>query len=1114
MKKVVTILLALAVFLNPFLPFLYVNAGETETIENIKKNSDSYWSTKNAPIFYGATKITIKKGIINNFDVLDARFRIFAKDFEDGDLTPNITYTGTVDVNQVGTYAITYRVKDSHNNETTLSVPVIVTDDENAKINVERTLYTIPSVWNMDLAGFSRCNYGDRQILGIYMPKGTSVRARILSSDNNIDVNFITNDTAKEISQTLNQDGSWITLQNKLNNGTYEDAVPYFRTTVLSTGDLSKTFKIELEYGTDVSELNYYHYKDNETGYFADWRANKATYSVVENEVVSIVVPFTDIDKMVNHKAYDNVFPTLDSFLEYYKKVVDKMDEYVGLDLNPVKLTDQNVRTKYLVRANIHGAGAAYYNGNHVGVNGASVYSFFQMNWGGLHELAHGYQGNLGKGNMGLGETSNNILGHYIQIDKNIYFYPGDWLGSLNKIEENKNSERLEGKAFTSIDVSTRLYMLINLFDYFEGATTYAKIFSWYREKLNNGTLPTSKDANQDIYPLAIADIYHVDITPYMEAWNLTVSSSVKEEIYSKNYPTLTILKDMVSDDSLNTIMQGENLDIKYGLVQNDIYEKYHITGDLTLNIAIDDMTNLKGKKLVIKSGNKTVKTVEITSSSMKIEGLNLGSYYLQMPILNGYDQDSANVLIKEGNQNSYTYSYTKLENIELNNYLSVTLQGVYETVGCKLTFMDHYKKANIEFGGADFRGIQNASVKITDQAGKVILEETKGYDAQGNFIPNDANGRYFNFNKGSYEVALKPGYIIEITHSRYSNRVKWNSTISNTLVPEYSPTSETTRYIVMEDGIRVEGMDESTAANLAYTSLKQYIVSQIENYKENATEEELSNRLVNFKEKARIIYLHSMLKEEDQKAYNDLIKKVKQGGLPVITYHGNSEYKVGTNIDLYSLISSVDNEDGNIIIDKNSTKIDSNLNINKVGTYSITYSVTDSDLNVSVYKVKIKIVKEPNLNESEENKKEPEMKNPEEESKSEVKNPEEAQKEENKSETSPSSSENKSETSSSSSTKPDSNIENNKTQQPSSITQGEENKEGSSLTESSDSKEEMKDTSTTTKEDQDVSETKQEKKKTFLDKWLDDEYTIFEGVIAVLIMLAMAFILEYLTRK
>ncbi len=1095
MKKVVNILFSIAILLNPFIPFLYVDADKTGMVETTKKNKDSYWSVNNAPIFYGATKITIKKGIIDNFDVLDTRFRIFAKDFEDGDLTTDITYTGEVNVNQVGTYEINYKVKDSHNNETKLTVPVIVTDDANAKINVERTLYTIPSVWNMDLAGFSRCNYGDRQILGIYMPKESSVKARILSSDNDISVNFITNDTAKEISQTIKNDGNWITIQNKLNDGTYEDAVPYFRTTVLKTGDVSKVFKIELEYDVDVWKLDYYHYKDNEKEYFDNWRNSKATYSVVENEVVSIVVPFTDINKMVNHNAYSNAFLTLDSFLSYYQKVVDKMDEYVGLDLNPVKLTDQNVRTKYLVRANIHGAGAAYYNGNHVGVNSASVSSFFQMNWGGLHELAHGYQGNLGKGQMNLGETANNIIGHYIQIDKNIYFYPGDWLGELKKIEEKKNSERLEGKKYTSTDVSTRLYMIINLFDYFEGGTTYGKIFSWYREKLNNGTLPTNKDANQDIYSLAIADIYHVDITPYMEAWNLDISDSVKETISSKNYPSLTILKDMVSEKSLDDIMQGENLDIKYGLVKNDIYNKYHITGDLNLNISIDNIEKLKGKKILIKSGDKTVKTVKINSSFMKIEGLNLGSYYLQMPILNGYDQNRVNILIKEGNQNNYTYNYEKFENIDVANYLSVILQGVYETVGCKLTFMDHYKKAKVEFGGADFNGIQNAIIKIMDQDENVLLEEKKGYDNKGNFIPEDPNGRYFNFNQDAYEVDLKPGYIIEITHSRYDSRVKWNSTLLNEIVQEYTPTSETTRYIVMDDGIRMEGMDKDTATSLAYTTLKKYIINQINSYKEKVTEKEIKNRFINFKEKARIINLHSMLKEIDQQDYNDFIEKIKKGGSPVITYKGQSQYKVGTNINLYSLISATDNEDGDIIIDNDSTTINSNLDIHKVGTYEVTYSVMDSDLNKSVYKLTIKMVKDVTSNDSEKNKEETNDKKLE----------KDKQKNEGK------------KISSNNSTKQNNNEENNKLSKTLSTNENKttnENKENDEIASEKVEEKSYKDKDITVKEDkEDVSKTKVEKKN-FIDQWLDDEYTIFEVVVAVIIMFAMAVISTYLFKR
>lgn len=100
--------------------------------------------------------------------------KIHTFDFEDGDLSQKIKHSGEVKIDEVGEYEIIYTVTDSHNNTTTLTVPVIVTDDENEKITVERTIYTIPSVLNMDLAEFSRCNYGDRQILGIYLSANQS----------------------------------------------------------------------------------------------------------------------------------------------------------------------------------------------------------------------------------------------------------------------------------------------------------------------------------------------------------------------------------------------------------------------------------------------------------------------------------------------------------------------------------------------------------------------------------------------------------------------------------------------------------------------------------------------------------------------------------------------------------------------------------------------------------------------------------------------------------------------------------------------------------------------------------------------------------------------------
>lgn len=262
MKKKISILILFTLILNLTLSIL-TNLSFAST-KSQKKNSESYWSTKNAPLFYGTTKITLKKGILDEFHVLDTRSRIFARDFEDGDLTPKITYSENVKVDEEGDYEIIYQVKDSHNNQTTLTVPVTVTDDEDAKITVERTLYTTPSVWNMDLAEFSRCNYGDRQILGVYLSAGQSIQARVLSAENTLNVGFINNDQYNETSTTLPVTDEWITLEN-IKDGAYYDGVPLLKTTVLARENtvINKTFQIELQYDETIKPLDYYHYLDD-----------------------------------------------------------------------------------------------------------------------------------------------------------------------------------------------------------------------------------------------------------------------------------------------------------------------------------------------------------------------------------------------------------------------------------------------------------------------------------------------------------------------------------------------------------------------------------------------------------------------------------------------------------------------------------------------------------------------------------------------------------------------------------------------------------------------------------------------------------------------------------
>ena len=827
MNKKISIFIVLIMLLNIIISsFINISLAVTistkENTENIKKNPDSYWSTKNAPLFYGTTKITLKKGIIDEFNILDTRFRIFARDFEDGDLSQKIKHSGEIKIDEVGEYEIIYTVTDSHNNTTTLTVPVIVTDDENEKITVERTIYTIPSVWNMDLAEFSRCNYGDRQILGIYLSANQSVQARIISAENNINVNFINNDSHKETAVTIPTTGEWITLKNNKDNVGY-DSVPLLKTTVLSKANtqLDKTYKIELKYDETIKPLNYYHYQDNEEKFKSEWIQSGDSYGVIESETLILVVPYTDIKYMTNY--YRNGFTTLDKFLEYYQKVVEKMDEYVGLEFNPEKITDQNVRTKYLVRANVNGVGAAYYAGDHVGVNNASMGSFFEMNWGGLHELGHGYQGSLGKGEMLLGEVSNNILGHYIQVDKSIYTATGNWLGELSAIEESRNAERLKGKTFTQVDEPTRLYVIVNLLNTFEKGTTYAKMYSWYREQLHLGRTMT----NQDAYTEAIADIYDINIIPYMEAWGLNLSNKVKEKIYEAKYPSMNILKDIVSEEDLEKIMIGEKTDLKYSLISDIALQKYNATGNLKLYIDIDEFDNIKGKVILLKQGTEIIRAIKIENEQIELKNIPIGTYYLQMPILIEYEQNITNIQIKSNIDNIYTYKYSKAEEIEFNNYLMMRVLGYnYDTIAYQLTFKEKYTKAEIKYPNKSAMG-GNEYIKIYNDEGSLVSEDL-------------ATGGYFNYNRGTHEIELKPGYTIEVNYpNKYENKVVVYNTLTNQVMSEYGALNTTTRYTVIENGLIREDMNEEEAKDLAYFQLKKHLISIIEDYKNKVTDEE-----------------------------------------------------------------------------------------------------------------------------------------------------------------------------------------------------------------------------------------------------------------------------------
>ncbi len=147
------------------------------------------------------------------------------------------------------------------------------------------------------------------------------------------------------------------------------------------------------------------------------------------------------------------------------------------------------------------------------------------------------------------------------------------------------------------------------------------------------------------------------------------------------------------------------------------------------------------------------------------------------------------------------------------------------------------------------------------------------------------------------------------------------------------------------------------------YEKLKEQYIAIIEEYMNNVTEEELNNKFMNTEEKIKVIEAYDNLKEADRAKYNDFIDRLQAGGAPIITViNANLEYEEGTEIDLYSLITIKDNEDGNIIPSKDTVDITTDLDITKTGIYNVKYEVTDTDGNSNSITIKITIKKKAEI--------------------------------------------------------------------------------------------------------------------------------------------------------
>lgn len=957
MKKIISLIGLIAITIISSFIFCF-SGNKVYSISSV-----SFYSEKNKPFFYGATEITIDKNVTDKFDIKDSRFRIFAFDYEDGDLTDKITCKfNNVNSKISGKYTIKYSVKDSHSNVAELTVSVTVTDEENGVINVVRTIYSLPAMENMKFTGTERCNTGDSQILGIYVPQNASFEIKYLNADFNYKITFFTNNRAKNSILTLQKTVSdFQTVKNVAKDGNSYGAVPLITSPRLTEEKINKTYEIEIKYDLSCPPLDYYHYKDDENNFRQKWNTSKNDFGVVDGEAILYVVPYLDLDKLVGK---GKSFETLDGNLEYVLNVVNRMDKMIGLSFTPTKVTDRNYRTKYTACADAGVNAGAYYAGDFIAVCSESIWAIFQYGWGTLHEIAHGYQGYLGRGNLNgqnlcLNETGNNILAHYVQADKNLYKSQEDWMGgSLSKIENARNQKRLNGEEIfnnnegTYTNVEEKLYCLINLFDSFEGEITYGKLFSYFRESVFENGINAYTTA--DIYAKFFAEEYKANIIPYLSAWKISVSDFVTEEIYNKNLTSFSILAESVFGEELQEVKVKENLEQNYCPVADSVLEKYEIFGDLKITVNIDNSSLFNGKKIAIFQNGEFISSKEFTNC-VEFSNLKVGAYLIKFPVDYSYESVFCPVYIKQG-QNEVEKNYEKIDE-KIYHGTKLWIRGIYQTVGYTLTLSNQNKTGKIVLGGANL-GNQNSewkarpndvfiSVTIVDNENQIINQAV----VKGN--------EYFSsLSVGDYDLDLEYGYKINVFTYKPQYVNVWSLLSgSDKPISDYNVNLSEINYEVTKDGLKLLNVENFDTESVLKNELKPKLISEIESLKNSLTDDDYLDKSKKINQKTDIIKYYLNLPDSEKQSYSDLIEKIKLGGKPVI-YADKKQLvvKAGDDLDLLSLVSVYDNEDYFIELTLDNVATDFNSDV--VGEYTVEYSCSDSDGNSVKETVKI-IVKE-----------------------------------------------------------------------------------------------------------------------------------------------------------
>lgn len=652
----------------------------------------------------------------------------------------------------------------------------------NAQETQVKDVFSIPEPTWIYQAGIKKGRHHDRQDLGMILNENTVLKVRQVNPNfkEHLSVRLLGNDSQVEKVVTVGAEWTQISAASAL--------VPFVDTPY---GNVSAQLEYEVADAKAFKPLPTYRYQTNAKEFFDRWDQSDGSYALVQGKDFQLLIPKVDKEQVRNLKDY----ASLDELIENYTEIFAYYNQVAGFDGSAPE--NQNGQNRYFIKADIHGSGGAYYGDNWTASSSNNVAMWLKkVDWGTLHEIAHGYQAGFDGVGLYTGEVSNNLFATQYQYNK--YGKEADKIGWLFNLGKKEEVERqLYEKMITNngtyndtnaADVREKL-ILLTMLKQKAGDSSFTKMYQGYRKLASQPNFDKKNYPLPDLLNKYYSENSQQDFTPMLEKWGIALNPTQPDRNRFAGYPAVASLAYVVPENELlrarNMLDDSILINSNFEMVQNQELAPLNLKGDLTIQLKTEEIQNLVGMKVTLKDGKQEVSSQIINSDQLIFKDVPNGVYSVSFVgnDVTKYSQDNFYVYVKEA-QNNATIS---LKKINISNLVNQTIQllGVGEKhFGTFRTDLNN-QEAIFSITSKDPHSYFNGKLysKIVIKDSHEVTKYEKSIEGSNAVVGID-------------KIPLKEGDIIEIYHAETKNRL-------------YSPENiidknqKTNRWVVTKRGLQ-----------------------------------------------------------------------------------------------------------------------------------------------------------------------------------------------------------------------------------------------------------------------------------------------------------------------